>query len=79
MTFAAQLFSKQCSLVSPNLYLAGEAVAKSKEILQANGISHVVNCVGTLYKEFFKDDGLQYRTYYLKGTSSAPMHATWLR
>ena len=46
-------------------------MAKNKDILLSHGISHVVNCVGALYKEFFKDDGLQYRTYYLKGWSHA--------
>ena len=66
-----QHFSSQCSLVGERLYLSGEVVAKSAEILQANGISHVLNCVGMLCQEYFKDQGIQYRTYHLHG------EATW--
>lgn len=67
-----QHFSSQCSLVGERLYLSGEVVAKSAEILQANGISHVLNCVGMLCQEYFKDQGIQYRTYHLHG---GPMYS----
>ncbi|GAX85233.1 hypothetical protein CEUSTIGMA_g12653.t1 [Chlamydomonas eustigma] len=63
-----QFFEKQCSQVSDRLYLSGDAVARSREILQESGITHVVNCVGFICKEYFKDEGLQYRTYFLQDT-----------
>lgn len=72
-------FEKQCSLIVPGLYLAGDAVARSQEILDQNNITHVLNCVGFVCKEYFKDR-LTYRTYYLLGEvnramRAAPMHA----
>jgi hypothetical protein len=60
-------FEKQCSQVAEGIFLAGDAVAKQREVLRQNGVTHVVNCVGMLCKEYFKGDGIQYRTYYLQG------------
>mmetsp|Transcript_7479 Transcript_7479/g.16214 ORF Transcript_7479/g.16214 Transcript_7479/m.16214 type:complete len:611 (+) Transcript_7479:177-2009(+) len=60
-------FEKQCSNVADNLFLAGDYVAKNREILQHSGITHVVNCVGFICKEYFKGE-LQYKTYYLQDT-----------
>ncbi len=59
-------FEKQCSEVAPGLFLAGDYVAKNRDILRANTISHVVNCVGFICKEYFKGE-LAYRTYFLQG------------
>ncbi len=72
-----QLFEKQCSQVAERLFLAGDAVARSKEILDSCRITHVLNCVGFICKEYFKDDGLVYRTYFLQGGHALrrPMHA----
>jgi hypothetical protein len=42
-------------------------VAQDRAILAAHGISHVVNCVGALYLEYFKDDGVAYKTLWLQG------------
>jgi hypothetical protein len=64
------LFEKQCSWIMDGLYVSGEYVAKSKEILQENGITHVVNCVGAMYGEYFKDQGIQYRTLWLQGEAN---------
>eukprot|EP00798_Chlamydomonas_sp_ICE-L_P028894 gene28894-32087_t len=63
-----QLFEKQCSKITESLFLSGDAVAKSWELLQENKVSHVVNCVGFICEEYFKDKGLQYRTYFLQDT-----------
>ena len=64
-----QFFEKQCSQVADGIFLSGDAVAKQRDVLRQNGITHVVNCVGMLCKEYFKGDGIQYRTYYLQGAS----------
>lgn len=61
------LFEKQCSQVCEGLYVSGEYVAKSRETLRAHGITHVVNCVGAMYPEYFRSDGIQYRTLWLQG------------
>jgi hypothetical protein len=42
-------------------------VAQDRAMLAAHGISHVVNCVGALYLEYFKDDGVAYKTLWLQG------------
>lgn len=44
----------------------GDWVACSRETLQEHKITHVLNCVGFICKEHFKEQ-LQYKTYYLHG------------
>lgn len=61
-----QFFEKQCSEIADGLFLSGDWVAKNREVLQQNGITHVVNCVGFICKEYFKGE-LDYRTYFLQG------------
>ncbi|PHT62328.1 hypothetical protein T459_33824 [Capsicum annuum] len=39
-------FDKECSKVAEHVFLGGDAVAKDKDILKQNGITHVLNCVG---------------------------------
>lgn len=65
-----QYFDKHCSEVFDGLFLSGDNVAKSRETLAASGVTHVVNCVGFLCKEYFKDE-LTYKTYYLQGKPAA--------
>jgi hypothetical protein len=57
--------------VAEGLYVSGEAVARDRSILAQHRISHVVNCVGALYPEFFKSDGVQYKTLWLQGEAGA--------
>lgn len=59
-------FEKQCSEVGEGLFLSGDYVAKNQEILRQHRITHVVNCVGFICKEYFKGE-LQYKTFYLQG------------
>ncbi|KQK07754.1 protein-tyrosine-phosphatase MKP1 isoform X2 [Brachypodium distachyon] len=58
-------FDKECSKVAEHVYLGGDAVAKNREILRKNGITHVLNCVGFVCPEYFKSD-LVYRTLWLQ-------------
>jgi hypothetical protein len=55
--------------VADGLFVSGEAVARDRNILQQHNISHVVNCVGALYPEYFKADGIQYKTLWLQGAA----------
>ena len=59
-------FDRHCTRVAEGLYVAGETVAKSRELLAGAGITHVVNCVGFLYPPYFEDE-LAYKTLYLQG------------
>ncbi|KAF6252951.1 hypothetical protein COO60DRAFT_1643545 [Scenedesmus sp. NREL 46B-D3] len=57
-----------CSKVAEGLYVSGAAVAQDRAILAAHGITHVVNCVGALYPEYHKHDGVAYKTLWLQDT-----------
>ncbi|GKV28513.1 hypothetical protein SLEP1_g37557 [Rubroshorea leprosula] len=62
-------FDKECSKVAEHIYLGGDAVARDRDILKKNGITHVLNCVGFLCSEYFKDDFV-YRTLWLQDNPS---------
>ncbi|MBA0725700.1 hypothetical protein Golax_022264 [Gossypium laxum] len=62
-------FDKECSKVAEHIYLGGDAVAKDREILKQNGITHVLNCVGFVCPEYFKADFV-YRTLWLQDSPS---------
>nr|GLL31892.1 protein-tyrosine-phosphatase MKP1-like isoform X1 [Ipomoea trifida] len=48
-------FNKECSKIVDHIYLGSETIAKDREILRHNGITHVLNCVGFICPEYFKD------------------------
>ncbi|XP_054786648.1 protein-tyrosine-phosphatase MKP1 [Prosopis cineraria] len=58
-------FDKECSKVAEHIYLGGDAVARDREILKQNGITHILNCVGFVCPEYFKSDFV-YRTLWLQ-------------
>ncbi|KAM3236684.1 hypothetical protein P3L10_016721 [Capsicum annuum] len=60
---------KECSKVAEHVFLGGDAVAKDKDILKQNGITHVLNCVGFVCPEYFKSDFV-YQTLWLRDSSS---------
>ncbi|XP_061986542.1 protein-tyrosine-phosphatase MKP1-like [Populus nigra] len=62
-------FDKECSKVAEHVYLGGDAVARDREILKQNGITHVLNCVGFVCPEYFKADFV-YRTLWLQDSPS---------
>ncbi|XP_057989513.1 protein-tyrosine-phosphatase MKP1 isoform X2 [Hevea brasiliensis] len=62
-------FDKECSKVAEHVYLGGDAVARDREILKQNGITHVLNCVGFVCPEYFKTDFV-YRTLWLQDSPS---------
>ncbi|KAF3665156.1 Protein-tyrosine-phosphatase MKP1 [Capsicum annuum] len=57
-------FDKECSKAAEHVFLGGDAVAKDKDILKQNGITHVLNCVGFVCPEYFKSDFV-YQTLWL--------------
>ncbi|MEW5320425.1 MAG: hypothetical protein WDW38_011500 [Sanguina aurantia] len=60
-------FEKHCSEVAERVYVSGDQVARSAEILSENAITHVVNCVGFICKEWHPDL-VSYRTLFLQDT-----------
>lgn len=62
-------FDKECSKVAEHIYLGGDAVAKDREILKQNGITHILNCVGFVCPEYFRADFV-YRTLWLQDSPS---------
>ncbi|CAM8980020.1 unnamed protein product [Rhodiola kirilowii] len=62
-------FDKECSRIAEHIYLGSDAVAKNREILKKNGITHVLNCVGFVCPEYFKND-LVYKTLWLQDSPS---------
>lgn len=62
-------FDKECSKVADHIYLGGDSVARNREILKENGITHVLNCVGFVCPEYFKSD-LVYKTLWLQDSPS---------
>nr|DAD34418.1 TPA_asm: hypothetical protein HUJ06_005058 [Nelumbo nucifera] len=62
-------FDKECSRIADHIYLGSDAVAKNREILRQNGITHVLNCVGFVCPEYFKSD-LVYKTLWLQDSPS---------
>ncbi|CAN6829434.1 unnamed protein product [Brassica oleracea] len=62
-------FDKECSKVADHIYVGGDAVAKDKEILKSNRITHILNCVGFICPEYFKSD-FCYRSLWLRDSPS---------
>ncbi|XP_042487436.1 protein-tyrosine-phosphatase MKP1-like isoform X2 [Macadamia integrifolia] len=62
-------FDKECSRITDHIYLGSDAVARNREILRQNGITHVLNCVGFVCPEYFRND-LVYKTLWLHDSPS---------
>ncbi|WRX14711.1 Dual specificity phosphatase [Theobroma cacao] len=62
-------YDKECSRIADHIFLGSDAVAKNREILRKNGITHVLNCVGFVSPEYFKND-LVYKTLWLQDSPS---------
>lgn len=62
-------FDKECSRIAEHIYLGSDAVAKNREVLRKNGITHVLNCAGFVCPEYFKID-LVYKTLWLQDSPS---------
>ncbi|MFS7958845.1 putative protein-tyrosine-phosphatase [Helianthus anomalus] len=60
-------FDKECSRIIDHVFLGSDLVAKNLDVLRENGITHVLNCVGFVCPEYFKND-LVYKTLWLRDT-----------
>lgn len=62
-------FDKECSRILDHIYLGSDVIAKSREILRQRGITHVLNCVGFVCPEYFRNE-LVYKTLWLQDSPS---------
>lgn len=62
-------FENVCSKITNHIYLGSDALAKNRKVLEQNGITHVLNCVGFVCPEYFKGD-LKYMTLWLRDSPS---------
>lgn len=62
-------FDKECSRIIDHVFLGSDAVAKNRDVLRQNGITHVLNCVGFVCPEYFKNE-LVYKTLWLQDSPS---------
>ncbi|KAI3783456.1 hypothetical protein L1987_42539 [Smallanthus sonchifolius] len=60
-------YDKECSRIIDHVFLGSDSVAKDRDVLRVNGITHVLNCVGFACPEYFKKD-LVYKTLWLRDT-----------
>ncbi len=59
-------FEVLCSEVAPGICIGGEKVAADRQLLNASGITHIINCVGMIVPNYFPEH-FTYHTLYLKG------------
>ncbi|KAL1539301.1 protein-tyrosine-phosphatase MKP1-like [Salvia divinorum] len=62
-------FDKECSRILDHIYLGSDVIAKNREILRQRGITHVLNCVGFVCPEYFRNE-LMYKTLWLQDSPS---------
>ena len=49
-------FEKHCTAIDESIYVSGEAVARDKELLLKNGITHIINCNAFVIPNYFEDE-----------------------
>ena len=60
-------FSKNISEILENfIYISNYTIAKNREIVFENKISHIINAAADVCQNHFLDDGITYTNYYLK-------------
>eukprot|EP01089_Gocevia_fonbrunei_P000453 TRINITY_DN10475_c0_g1_i1.p1 TRINITY_DN10475_c0_g1~~TRINITY_DN10475_c0_g1_i1.p1 ORF type:complete len:422 (-),score=72.63 TRINITY_DN10475_c0_g1_i1:2-1267(-) len=57
-------WDKICSKIGEGLYLGSRTVAQDRQHLQDNGITHILNCAGSICTNSFPDE-IVYRTLFL--------------
>jgi len=55
---------KICSEITSSLFLGSDTIARNKDILKKNGITHVLNCAGTICPDYHPDH-FDYKKLYL--------------
>jgi hypothetical protein len=53
---AIPVFTKICSRIRENLFLGSDLVARNKELLMNNGITHILNCAKITCDDYFPED-----------------------
>lgn len=58
-------FDRECSRIEEHLFLGSDIIARDRDVLKRNGITHILSCVGS--PELFRPD-LKYKTMWLSDT-----------
>merc|ERR1712110_1114553 len=48
-------YNKICSQITNNLFIGSDLIAQSADVLQSQGITHVLNCAGTVCPNYHPD------------------------
>jgi hypothetical protein len=59
-----RIYDPVCSQIADFLYLGSRCPAMSRDLLKATGITHILNCAGTICENYFPDE-FQYTTLAL--------------
>ena len=59
-----KLFDTECSKITDDLYLGSQTVSADKPLLRSTGITHILNCAGSICPEYFPGEFV-YRYFYL--------------
>lgn len=59
---------KICSQITDSLFLGSDTIARNKEILNENGVTHVLNCAGTICPDYHPNDFIYKKLYLCDGS-----------
>ena len=65
-----EYYNEKISEMAPGVFVAGELVAKNKDLLKEYQITHIINCAGNVLDNFFPDE-FKYKKFYLKDSSTS--------
>jgi len=60
-----KLWDPICSKITDQIFLGSKTVSENKQLLDQNGITHILNCAGSICPVYFPDD-YTYKTLYLR-------------
>jgi len=67
-----------CEIIPGEVYLSGDKIPSSKDLLRKNGITHIVNSAGDICPNYFEDE-FTYLTFYLKDDKQEEISAVFYR
>eukprot|EP01104_Vermistella_antarctica_P015024 TRINITY_DN4849_c0_g1_i1.p1 TRINITY_DN4849_c0_g1~~TRINITY_DN4849_c0_g1_i1.p1 ORF type:complete len:394 (-),score=90.45 TRINITY_DN4849_c0_g1_i1:116-1297(-) len=58
------LFDPICSKITDQLFLCSNTVAQDHKLLQSEGVTHIINCAGTICPDYYPNK-FEYHTFHL--------------
>lgn len=59
---------KICSQITNSLFLGSDTIARNKQVLKENQITHILNCAGTICPDYHPNDFIYKKLYLCDGT-----------